>query len=358
VSEQNKNTKQRPGSPDGKKPSGIRTSRSTGEKNLKTAYILMTVIVVLLIFLMILIPEKKPTGAENGSTGAYPGSTGEDFYGSDQSAGGDTSSWGAGGPAERQDSTEQGGEETGPSFKSDGQAEPSAEKGVLYLVIDDVGYNLEQLESFLSLPIPVTYAVLPQLDHTVSSYRRVLAAGQEVILHQPFEPVGDQDPGPGALFVGMKGEAVRDTLRQNLSQLPGAVGMNNHMGSKATADAELLKEVMLELQSRGRGFYFLDSKTTSESRVEEVAEEYSVLHSQRNIFLDNSRDPEDIRTALAAALDIAKTRGSVVMIGHVWCSELAAELSMWYENVQRQGYVFSHLSARFLKEALYAGSGG
>jgi len=235
---------------------------------------------------------------------------------------------------------------------------PEPARGIIYLVIDDVGYNLGQLEQFLALPFPVTYAVLPQLDYTVSSYRRITDSGNEVILHQPFEPVGDQDPGPGALYVEMEPDRVRRTLVENLSQLPEAVGMNNHMGSKGTADERLLESVMIELKSRGKGFYFLDSRTTAETLVEKLAEKHRVLHSGRNVFLDNSPEPEDIREALEASLEIAEERGFVVMIGHVWSDELAEQLALWYEDVQRRGFVFAHLSSFFFEEAVHAGTGG
>lgn len=295
----------------------------------------MTIIAALLLTLVTMIPGKSTETADQGSTqDSTP--VHEETYGDNVS----------------EPDTAEDRETTGAA------TEPTEFKGFLYLVIDDVGYNLDQLEQFLALPIPITYAILPQIDHTVSSYRRILNAGEEVILHQPFEPVGDQDPGPGALYVDMEPDFVRRTLRENLSQLPEAVGMNNHMGSRGTADGALLDQVMLELRSRGRGFYFLDSRTTAESRVEEIAEKHSILHSGRNVFLDNSTDPEDIRAALESSLEMADTRGFVVMIGHVWCPELATELSLWYEDVRRRGYVFSHLSTHFYEEAVHAGPGG
>ena len=91
--------------------------------------------------------------------------------------------------------------------------------GTLYLVIDDVGYNLAQLETYLELPIPMTFALLPGLEYTHAAQERIVGSSAEMILHQPIEPVGDQDPGPGALYVGMQPEEMRSIINRNLDQI-------------------------------------------------------------------------------------------------------------------------------------------
>ncbi len=333
-----------------KRPSGNKKKKAPGRikislaKRIKLAYILILSISVLLIALLMMIPRHSQDDRERTKDRAPA----EEPY------------------TERPEDLperEEGPSKVGPDVLEPEEEESAAEeevplKGVLYLVIDDVGYSLSQLENFLAIPVPITYAILPRLDHTVSSYRRIVESGNDVILHQPMEPLGDQDPGPGALYVNMPPESIKTILNENLDQLPEAVGMNNHMGSKGTSDEFLMDQVMSEIRNRKRDFYFLDSRTTAETIVEKVAEEHRVFHSGRNVFLDNVSEKEAIKAALESALKIAEEKGSVVMIGHVWSEELAANLDVWYEDIRKRGFIFSHLSSFFSREEAHAGIGG
>lgn len=227
--------------------------------------------------------------------------------------------------------------------------------GILYLVIDDVGYNLEQLNNYLELPFPMTFALLPGLEHSRTAQDRIAASGAEMLLHQPIEPLGDQDPGPGALYVGMQPEEMRCIINRNLEQLPKVIGVNNHMGSRGTADPQLMQALFSVL--KGRNLFFLDSRTTAETVAPAVARETGLPFSQRNVFLDNIEERIEIERALAAALEISRAQGYAVMIGHVWSRELASTLALWYAEIQERGYRFARLSTFFAEEHVHAGNG-
>jgi len=235
--------------------------------------------------------------------------------------------------------------------------EPEAFHGYMYLVIDDVGYNLEQLDRFLDLPVPITYAILPKLEYTDAAYQKILASGNEVILHQPMEPVGNQNPGPGALYIDMPAEIVRSTISENLMQMPEAVGVNNHMGSLATADKRLMEDMLGEIHGKNPELFFLDSRTTAESVAEDIADHVHIPHSRRNIFLDNISTAEAISTALEEAMEMVEAEGYTIMIGHVWSEELAATLALWYADMEERGYKFALLSRYFSEEVVHAGAG-
>ena len=96
------------------------------------------------------------------------------------------------------------------------QPEPSkpAAVGRLAVVIDDAGYDLEALQPFLDLPMPLAVAVLPNLPHSGEAARRVLAAGKELLLHLPMEPEGGENPGPGALLTGQPAVETRAAARR------------------------------------------------------------------------------------------------------------------------------------------------
>jgi uncharacterized protein len=192
------------------------------------------------------------------------------------------------------------------------------------------------------LPFPVTIAVLPNLAHTQAAAAKTVAAGKELILHQPMEASGGFDPGPGAIYVGMQDHEIRLTLRKNLAQMPGAVGMNNHMGSKATADKRIMALALDE--ARRAGIYFLDSLTIADSVVHSVASSMNLRTWERTVFLDNTPDRASIIKYVSEGTKVAEKRGYAIMIGHVWSAELAQTLSELYPLLIEQGFSLSTIS--------------
>lgn len=228
-------------------------------------------------------------------------------------------------------------------------------RGRLYIVIDDVGYNREKLGHFLDLPIPITYAILPGLTETDESAKMIEKAGRAYILHQPMEPVGDQDPGPGAIFGKMEENEVRLVLEKNLKQLPKARGINNHMGSKVTANPKVMKSVLSVLKERE--LYFLDSRTTADTVTAKIAGDAHVDFAQRNVFLDNESSEQYIEKALDEGMRIAAERGYAVLIGHVWSEELYRVLSLRSGEIEEAGYRFAYIDELFARETADARTG-
>ena len=189
------------------------------------------------------------------------------------------------------------------------------ERGVLALIVDDAGYSLEELQAFLDLPMPLTVAVLPNLPHSTEAARRVLAAGKDLILHCPMEPGGGENPGPGAIFTGQSPEVIRRLLDQDFASVPGALGMNNHMGSKATADEAVMTVVLGYLKDRGK--LFVDSRTTVDTAGPRIAQALGLPILQRDLFLDDDSRGSEIAALLGKGIAEAGARGSAVVIGHV-----------------------------------------
>lgn len=215
-------------------------------------------------------------------------------------------------------------------------------RGTLIFVIDDAGHNLWQLEPFLALPFPLTIAVLPGLPYSRAAAEKVARAGKELILHQPMEAIDGLDPGPGAIRIEMEDQAIRRQIRDNLASVPGAVGMNNHMGSKATSDSRVMSAVLDE--ARAAGVYFLDSLTIGDSVVRSVASLMRQSTWERDVFLDNSPDKTSILHYIGEGAKIAEKRGYAVMIGHVWSADLAQTLSELYPQLIEQGFSLSTIS--------------
>ncbi len=222
-------------------------------------------------------------------------------------------------------------------------AEPvrPVERGRLALIIDDAGYDLSALQPFLELPIPLAVAVLPNLPNSAEAARRVRGAGKELLLHLPMEPEGDEDPGPGVLLTGQSAAEIERLLDAALESVPGAVGVNNHMGSKATADHAFMTGLLDALDRRG--LFFVDSRTTTQTVAASEAERAGVPYLARKVFLDAVDG--GIEKSLDAAVAAAARAGSAVAIGHVQTDGLAAILRRAADGMQRSGVRPTTLSA-------------
>jgi polysaccharide deacetylase 2 family uncharacterized protein YibQ len=210
-------------------------------------------------------------------------------------------------------------------------------------LIDDAGNNLRELEPFLRFPGPLTIAVLPGLPYSAEAARRIRAAGKEVFLHQPMEAIGGQDPGPGALYLGMDQAAIREILGRNIAELGPIAGMNNHQGSRITMDQGMM-EVVLAF-CRENGIYFLDSRTTADTAAPVAAKRLGLTIGERDVFLDNIQEKASMIHYVREGLAKAEQKGGAVMIGHTWSPELAATLTELYPELIGQGYSLTTVSA-------------
>lgn len=248
----------------------------------------------------------------------------------------------AAGPAETAVPAEPGPDAGGtpPPLSSTEPVRPAV-RGRLAIIIDDAGYDLADLQPFLDLPMPLAVAVLPNLPHSTEAARRVRAAGKELLLHLPMEPEGGEDPGPGALLTTHPAVEIERLLDAALASVPGAVGVNNHMGSKATADPAFM-DVLLDALGR-RALFFVDSRTTSLTVAAAEAERLGVPYLARKVFLDVVDG--GIERSLAAAVDAALQGGSVVAIGHVQSDDLAGIIHRTMDGMEKSGVQSSTLSA-------------
>jgi len=187
----------------------------------------------------------------------------------------------------------------------------------LAIVLDDAGNSLDVCRQLAPLPVELAVAVLPNTPHASAVADCLRAQGRELLLHLPMQPIPGEgsDPGPGAIDVGLSQAEVAACLGRALDRVPGVLGVNNHMGSLATADAPTM--VALARALRGTGLFFLDSRTTPESVAETAMREAGVPFLRRGLFLDVVDEPGAISRALQEAVDLARSEGSAVAIGHV-----------------------------------------
>lgn len=212
----------------------------------------------------------------------------------------------------------------------------------LALVIDDGGYGGTFVETILSLGPKLTLAILPYTPHGTELADRASELGFEILLHMPMENVDPKlYPHQGQLMTTMAEDEVRKLTLEALAQVPGAVGVNNHMGSKFTADPKAMALFMDVIH--GKDLFFLDSRTTPDSRAFEMAEVFGVRAAARDRFIDNDSEPEKVRERLEEVIGIALEKGRAIAIGH-FRENTAAVLAEVVPGIEARGVDLVHVS--------------
>jgi hypothetical protein len=231
-----------------------------------------------------------------------------------------------------------------PRFKSAIDAEwerravPAAtddKRFLVAVVLDDVGLDRARAQRAIALPAPLTLAFMPYGRDAPALAVIARQRGHEVLLHMPMQPVGNQDPGPQALTVDLAPAEIRARVGAALDRFGDAVGLNNHMGSRFTAERRLLVPVAEELAARG--LFLVDSRTTPNAQGAHAAEEVGIPSALRDVFLDNEAKPEAIRARLVELERIARARGHAVAIGHPYDATLAV-LAAWLPGLGERGF--------------------
>jgi len=203
------------------------------------------------------------------------------------------------------------------------------------IIIDDVGPDLRDSERATHLPAPITLSFLPYAPRLRDLTKQARDNGHELMLHMPMEPLGHEDPGPGALLVDLPEIELRQRFETALASFAGFDGVNNHMGSKFTADKAGMGVVVDELKQRD--LFFLDSRTNAQSVAAGLAKQGGVPTLSRDVFLDDDQAPELIREQLRATERVATHKGYAIAIGHPHPATLDA-LNVWIPDVEKRGF--------------------
>jgi polysaccharide deacetylase 2 family uncharacterized protein YibQ len=204
----------------------------------------------------------------------------------------------------------------------------------LAIVIDDIGPAVELAHRAIRLPRPITLAFLPYAAGLDRLAGEAQAHGHEIYLHLPMEPQGHENPGPNAILTSLAPDEQRRRIAWAFDRLPQAVGVNNHMGSRATADPASMLLVLEE--ARRRGLMFVDSRTTPVSVGGALARRLGIPHASRDVFLDNDPSSQAILRQLDQAERLARRRGEALAIGHPYPTTLAV-LASWLPRAEARG---------------------
>ncbi|MCS7458757.1 divergent polysaccharide deacetylase family protein [Paenibacillus doosanensis] len=194
---------------------------------------------------------------------------------------------------------------------------PAAVQKKIAVVIDDMGNDMAGTKEMMELPIPFTVAVMPFLPTTKRDAEWAHQLGHDVLLHMPMEPVKGKKSwlGPGAITTDLSDDEIRRRMLAAIEEVPFAVGINNHMGSKVTADPRVMR-IVLEV-CKEKHLFYLDSKTTSKSVVQQTAKEVGVRTLENNIFMDDVYTRDHIAKQALKVQKYVDGHDTTVVIGHV-----------------------------------------
>jgi polysaccharide deacetylase 2 family uncharacterized protein YibQ len=191
---------------------------------------------------------------------------------------------------------------------------PGHARPVIAICIDDLGEDLAGTDKAMALPNAVALSFLPYADATPFLAQRAAKRGHLVLAHVPMQALNGKDPGAMGLKPSMTADEIARRLGWNLARVPGLVGINNHEGSRFTADAALLAPVMATL--RARHLFFFDSRTGPQSAVAQAAGAAGVRTAARDIFLDDDPRAPAVTAELGMLAREAKRNGVAIAIGH------------------------------------------
>ena len=216
-------------------------------------------------------------------------------------------------------------------------------RGVIGLIIDDFGYRNDHVSNgFLQLPGKLTYAIIPGHDYSQLFSKKAYDSGYEIIVHLPMENIGKTyGEEEYVLMSYFQDDEIKNRINKAFDYLPESVGLNNHQGSRGTADSRVMTLVAGVIKEKKK--FFIDSRTTNNSLAETTMRKYGVPTNMRDIFLDNELDEEKIKIQLLELADVSEEKGIAIGIGHVkpqTLNVLAKEIPV----LQEKGFRFEFVS--------------
>ncbi len=219
-----------------------------------------------------------------------------------------------------------------------------SDRPAITIVVDDLGVMHPATERVVAMPGPLTLSWFPFARNLAGQVAAAAAHGHEMTLHMPMQSNGLTIAwtGPDPLRVDLPDTVNLARLRAAIDAVPNTVGLNNHMGSVAIRDPALMALVARE--AKARDMLFLDSVVVTRSYGYSAAHDAGVPAAARDIFIDHSNDPREIREQLALIEAQARKRGHVIAIGHPWPHTVAA-LEEWLPTLDAKGFSLWPLSS-------------
>jgi polysaccharide deacetylase 2 family uncharacterized protein YibQ len=185
------------------------------------------------------------------------------------------------------------------------------------IIIDDVGnYDIGALE-LKKLGIPITASVLPDSPHAVEEAQWLEEYGLRSLIHLPMQPKnGNGQTYDSSRTVTLKSteSEIRHLIKRAKQVVPHARGVNNHQGSLATTDTQLMNRTLKIIKEEG--LYFIDSRTIGNSVAYAIAKKMGIKTAYKTLFLDHVKGYDHAVERLKKLVEIALKGGKAIAIGH------------------------------------------
>jgi len=189
---------------------------------------------------------------------------------------------------------------------------PKSKRAKLIIIIDDVAYGY-QVRALKRLGIPINLSFFPPNSRHPNTPRYARTC-KHYMIHLPMEALHYPHPEPRTLKVDSSSWEMERIIASVRKNFPRARYINNHTGSKFTADYQALKRLMPILDKYH--FRLVDSRTTPKTQIPRIMQELHRPYIARNIFLDNKQDVAYIKRQIQKAVALARKKGLAIAIGH------------------------------------------
>jgi len=214
------------------------------------------------------------------------------------------------------------------------------------IVVDDFGaIGGDLLDGFLSLDKEICFAIFPDEPNSVLTMHKAKAQGRTTIIHTPMEPIGypNVNPGKNAIFMQYSAAQIDKILTGFIHQLPDCEGINNHMGSLATTDEDLMRAVMVTLKKYDK--FFLDSRTSNVSVAYSVAQKAHIRAFRNDMFLDSPNISSSTMDAkLSQIIQMSATRSNIIAITHCHSNDKLLYLKRFIARLKDAGFTLVPLT--------------
>lgn len=182
----------------------------------------------------------------------------------------------------------------------------------LVIIIDDVA-SYEHINEIKKINLKLTPSLMPA-SKDFPNTPKIAKNLEFYMIHLPLEALNYNSNSIKTLKANDSFEEISKEIYKIRKDFPNAKFINNHTGSKFTSNKKAVIKLLNALDKYG--FIFIDSKTISNSKVEEVLKSKNQKYIFRDVFLDNTQNLKDIENELKKAVQIAKKRGFAIAIGH------------------------------------------
>ncbi|BCR21363.1 divergent polysaccharide deacetylase family protein [Borrelia miyamotoi] len=233
-------------------------------------------------------------------------------------------------------------------IKTKKKVKPNNLKPEFYLIIDDVGYDEFMLDEFIKIDLKINFSIIPFLPKSMNFYNKLTRRNKIIMIHFPMQSKHNNEIEKFHININDNKFAIQTKIEKTFKEYPNAKIMNNHMGSLITSNENIMQIILIKLKEENR--YFFDSLTTQKSISEKIGKSIGITVEQRDIFLDNKDNEKAVIKALERAKQIAREKGIVKVIGHIWSKNTLKILKQETEKLNQE-FEFKNLIHLYKREA-------